>query len=251
MSDFKASDHNVNIQGKDYLPVAARVVWARREHEDWSITATPVQIGDTMYMRATVATVEGHILSTAHKAVRPGGKGAVGMYPVESAETGAIGRALGLCGYGTLAGDLDEGDEIADAPVERKGEPIARTKTALEQMIADAAPHDEPPPTHLEMRDAAEGYASRVEKTARGDGVRAAIEACNGDPGKIEALWTRIVAIEAKPHRVNAAKLWATALADVAGPGDLARLAALCGKVAPEAAAILREASDRLAAKTA
>lgn len=111
---FDVTPHMVKLQGKDYLPVAARVVWMRQDHPAWSIMTEPVTIGDALYMRATV-TGEGLILATAHKAVG-GRKGPGAAYPVEAAETGAVGRALGLCGYGTLSGDLDEGDEIADTP---------------------------------------------------------------------------------------------------------------------------------------
>lgn len=111
---FDPAPHMVKLQGKDYLPVAARVVWMRQDHPEWSIITEPVVIGDAIYMRATV-TGGGSILATAHKVVG-GRKGPGAAYPVEAAETGAVGRALGLCGYGTLSGDLDEGDEISDTP---------------------------------------------------------------------------------------------------------------------------------------
>jgi hypothetical protein len=40
---------------------------------------------------------------------------------MEKAETGAIGRALAMCGYGTLqAPEFDEQDRLADAPVEKQ-----------------------------------------------------------------------------------------------------------------------------------
>jgi hypothetical protein len=36
----------------------------------------------------------------------------------EKDETGAVGRALAMCGYGTLqAPEFDEGDRLADAPL--------------------------------------------------------------------------------------------------------------------------------------
>ena len=39
---------------------------------------------------------------------------------IEKAETGAVGRALAMCGYGTLqAPEFDEGERIADAPIEK------------------------------------------------------------------------------------------------------------------------------------
>jgi hypothetical protein len=39
---------------------------------------------------------------------------------IEKAETGSIGRALAMCGYGTLqAPEFDEQERLADAPVEK------------------------------------------------------------------------------------------------------------------------------------
>lgn len=148
---FDATAHFVKLQGKDYLPVAARVVWMRQDHPDWSIMTEPVIIGEALYMRATV-TGDGSILATAHKAVA-GRKGPGAAYPVEAAETGAVGRALGLCGYGTLSGDLDEGDEIADTPQAAPVNGYAKTSgkaagnpeavAAVLALLDDAATADE------------------------------------------------------------------------------------------------------------
>lgn len=127
MGEFRAADHMLQLQGKDYLPVAPRVLWARREHPDWSIMTCAVEIGGAWHMQATV--MDGtRVLATAHKRVREQGRGPAAQFPVETAETGAIGRALGLCGYGTLAGDLDEGDELADAPVARLSDDAAQIR---------------------------------------------------------------------------------------------------------------------------
>jgi hypothetical protein len=39
---------------------------------------------------------------------------------IEKAETGAVGRALAMCRYGTLqAPEFDEGERLSDAPVEK------------------------------------------------------------------------------------------------------------------------------------
>lgn len=115
MTKFDPAPHVIKLQGKDYLPVAARIAWMRSEHPDWSIVTAPVNIGQAVYMSATVSD-NGSILATAHKAINANRKGPGASYPLEAAETGAIGRALGLCGYGTLSGDLDEGEELADSP---------------------------------------------------------------------------------------------------------------------------------------
>lgn len=110
----------VKLQGKEYLQVAPRVLLFRTDHpEDWAVITQFDQVGEHTLAKATVVTPDGKVLATAHKMVKPvgEGKGAARDYPFETAETGAVGRALSLCGYGTLSGDLDEGDQIADAPV--------------------------------------------------------------------------------------------------------------------------------------
>jgi hypothetical protein len=124
--DFK-NEHMLKLQGKEYLPVAPRVVMFRKEHPDYSILTETRDVGGDTYVFAAVVSEKGLTLATAHKRVRKDGKGPAALWPLETAETGAIGRALALCGYGTLSGDLDEGDELADAPVEKA--PTSKPKT--------------------------------------------------------------------------------------------------------------------------
>ena len=118
--DFK-DVHMLKLQGKDYLPVAPRVVLFRAEHPDHSILTETRTVAEDVYVFAAITNEKGFTLATAHKRVRKDARGPAGQWPLETAETGAIGRALALCGYGTLSGDLDEGDELADAPVEPVG----------------------------------------------------------------------------------------------------------------------------------
>jgi hypothetical protein len=101
----------------DYLPVAARIAWFRREHPYWSIITEAIQKADkAVVMKATIKDVTGSVIATARK------KETEADFPdyIEKAETGAIGRALAMCGYGTLqAPEFDEGERIADAPIEK------------------------------------------------------------------------------------------------------------------------------------
>jgi hypothetical protein len=101
----------------DYLPVAARIAWFRKEHSDWSIiTKTILLANKAVVMKAIIKNAEGRVIATARKKETEIG------FPdyIEKAETGAIGRALALCGYGTLqAPELEEGERLADAPVEK------------------------------------------------------------------------------------------------------------------------------------
>jgi hypothetical protein len=131
-------EHMLRLQGKLYLPVAPRVVMFRKEHPEWSIMTSTANVGDDVYVKATVVNDSDKIMATAHKRVRKDAKGPAALWPLETAETGAIGRALALCGYGTLSGDLDEHDELADAPVERELEPrpVGKPPTSSQKRIS-------------------------------------------------------------------------------------------------------------------
>ena len=104
----------ISLKGKQYLQVAHRLVWFREEKPDWSITTEFVEKSATHALaKAVIANEKGLIVATAHKLETQ--KGFQDFH--EKAETGAIGRALAMCGYGTqFAEDLDEGERIVDAP---------------------------------------------------------------------------------------------------------------------------------------
>lgn len=124
----------LNLRGKQYLEVKFRLVWFREDHPDWSIETELMSVTDvSAYARATIRDEKGRVIATSHKFESIQG------FPdfIEKAETGAIGRALALIGYGTqfCADELDEGKRIVDAPVtskfQRKAEkPQNENKTA-------------------------------------------------------------------------------------------------------------------------
>lgn len=105
----------------DYLPVAARIAWFRKDNPYWSIITEVEQLGNkAVVMKATIKDMLGTVIATARKKETEIG------FPdyIEKAETGAIGRALAMCGYGTLqAPEFDEQDRLADAPIEKAEHP--------------------------------------------------------------------------------------------------------------------------------
>lgn len=117
----------MSIKGKDYLQVAQRLVWFREEKPLWSIETSIQSVTEDQQSQATRPVIlgciakalikdeSGRILSVAHKYEDP--KGFDDFR--EKAETGAIGRALALLGYGTqfCADELDEGERLADSPI--------------------------------------------------------------------------------------------------------------------------------------
>ncbi len=99
----------------DYLPVAPRIAWFRMINPDWSIITKEVKSAKkAVVMKAIIKNADGRVIATARKKETEAG---FADY-IEKAETGAIGRALAMCGYGTLqAPEFDEGERIADAPI--------------------------------------------------------------------------------------------------------------------------------------
>jgi len=122
----------ISLKGKAYLPARRRIQWMRAVHPDWTIateilsfdksipgaSASAARKGGFVVMKATVSDETGRIIGQGTKTEYSEN------FPdyLEKAETGAIARALAVCGYGTeMALDLDEGlekERIADAPVE-------------------------------------------------------------------------------------------------------------------------------------
>ena len=107
----------LNLKGKPYLQVAHRLIWFRKDHPDWTIKTKVIELHEKgVIMKATIKDITGKTIATAHK------KETVTGFPdyIEKAETGAIGRALAMCGYGTqFEPEFDEGDRLADAPIKR------------------------------------------------------------------------------------------------------------------------------------
>jgi hypothetical protein len=105
------------ILGKDYLEVKYRLVWFREEHPLWGIETEILSFDKTMALsKATIKDENGRILTQSVKMETPQG------FPdfIEKSETGAIGRALALLGYGTqFAPEVEEGERIVDSPAER------------------------------------------------------------------------------------------------------------------------------------
>jgi hypothetical protein len=105
----------------DYLPVAARIAWFRLEHQTWSIITKEVKsAAKATVMKAIIKDENGRVIATARKRES---EESFSDY-IEKAETGAIGRALAMCGYGTLqAPEFNEEERLADAPVEKAKKP--------------------------------------------------------------------------------------------------------------------------------
>jgi hypothetical protein len=116
---FDPQAHITQIRGNDYLEVKWRIVWFREKNlaeEGWGIETKIVKLGpDFAICRAEIVDPEGRVVATGTKSETKAGFEDF----IEKAETGSIGRALALLGYGTqwCAGELAEGARIVDSPV--------------------------------------------------------------------------------------------------------------------------------------
>lgn len=124
MNTFNPSEHFIDIQGKDYLPVAWRLVWFREDHPLGRIV-TELKEWDkdkhTCLFQASVYDDLGNLLAVAHntEAASLLNSRLQSQY-VMMCETGAIGRALAIAGYGTqFSTELEEENRIVDSPIEK------------------------------------------------------------------------------------------------------------------------------------
>ena len=147
---FNAEKHLMELQGKAYLEVKWRLVWFRQECPNGTIDTEEIVVDLDRPVEAEIPT--GNWIPNPNRpgkkmpektirrdngyarfrAVVTDGKGGratatksenAASFPdfIEKAETGAVGRALAMLGYGTqFTGDeLSEEHRIVDAPVER------------------------------------------------------------------------------------------------------------------------------------
>ncbi len=134
---FDPEKHLIKIQGnRSYLPVSARLVWFREQHPNWRIETQLQQLD----VESGLAIFRASVIDDADRVIATGTKMETRVgFPdyVEKAETGAIGRALAVAGFGTqFAPEL--GDEAVrtgegGATCEECGVPMTDAQIKLSQ----------------------------------------------------------------------------------------------------------------------
>lgn len=92
-----------DIKGKQYAPVNERVLAFRKVFPDGTITTEIVdQTENSVTMKSTIIA-EGKVIGTGYASeVKKGLVNSTSM--IENCETSAVGRALGMCGFGVESG---------------------------------------------------------------------------------------------------------------------------------------------------
>lgn len=145
----------INLKGKEYLMVAYRLQWLVQENPSYDIVTNYLSLTDDQtvaHVTVRIFNPEGKLVKSASGTKRETKKD----FPdhTEKAETGGLGRALAMLGYGTQFAiqDMDEGNRLADSPLSvvapeakvikssfRKP-PVVRQETSVAAETQDAAP---------------------------------------------------------------------------------------------------------------
>lgn len=117
----------IKIKGKDYAPVAMRIQKFRETYQDvWSIETDLIFDNEqSVVVKAFIRNQEGRVIATGHGSANKGKATVYAGRETEKAETSAIGRALGVLGFGTddLLDDAEDDNHLADSPTQRKQAP--------------------------------------------------------------------------------------------------------------------------------
>lgn len=105
----------IDVKGKQYAPVTERIKAFRMIHPEGGISTEIVSIADGVcVIRAIVTTCEGQILGTGTAYEKESSSYINKTSYIENCETSAVGRALGMAGYG-IDGSMASAEELLNA----------------------------------------------------------------------------------------------------------------------------------------
>lgn len=188
---YNPHEHMMSLRGKDYLPVAARIIWCRNDHPDAIMRTTLVEwdrdAGFCLYRAEVTLPTGGHAEATATQTAKD--------FPqyLEKCESKALGRALGFLGYGTLAAEEEDpaNPNIVDSPVERPARPPQPRSTPRQ---TPQEPPNAPAPPDTTLTDEQERVIAQARDMAEaGDTYPAVIALLKTlQVGASPAQWTEI-----------------------------------------------------------
>lgn len=136
---FDPRAHLIQLKGRDYLPVAARLLWLNEETDRYKIETDILRLEDNFaVVRATVSVLdETGNPSRSATAIKREDKTHFPDF-LEKAETGSVGRALGMLGYGTqFAPEFDEIEAKLEARVVDSPQTVRAIEPAREPARAE------------------------------------------------------------------------------------------------------------------
>lgn len=147
--DFDPNQHLMNLKGRDYLNVQNRLLWFIRDQRALIVAG----LGTMPYVLRTElvemdreggwAHFKTYVRDVLGNEATMYGSEAAKDFPdfAEKASTKSLGRALLALGYGTaFAPEMDEGERVVDAPVNRRSQPQRQTPTPVSQGASAPTP---------------------------------------------------------------------------------------------------------------
>lgn len=120
-----ASIQTTDIKGKDYAEVNQRIKAFRMVNPSGGIQTEILSLENGVcVMKATVTGEDGEILGTGHAYEKEGSTFINKTSYIENCETSAVGRALGMCGFG-IDTSVASYEEVANA-IENQKKPKAK-----------------------------------------------------------------------------------------------------------------------------
>jgi hypothetical protein len=169
-ADYDPNNHLMQLKGRDYLNVQNRLLWFIRDQRAFisgGLARVPYVIQTELVeldREAGFAHFKTYVRDVlGNESTMYGSESAKDFADfAEKASTKSLGRALLALGYGTaFAPEMDEGERVVDAPVERKRtgtrsttEPVARPVPAAAATAPAQrnAPTSEPLATEQQLR---------------------------------------------------------------------------------------------------
>ncbi len=167
--DFDPQRHLMQIKGKEYLTVQNRLIWFIRDQRaliEAGLAQTSYTIQTEMVEHDRDqgwAHFKTHVRDVLGNEATMYGSESQRDFPdyIEKASTKSLGRALLLLGYGTaFTAEIDEGDRVVDAPMQRTNGYAASTNLRQAAPAAPARPTVVPPPVRPAPLTTAEAMAT-------------------------------------------------------------------------------------------
>ena len=123
-----------NIKGKEYAEVNQRIKAFRMVHPNGTITTDIVNIENgIVLMKASITDDEGRLIGTGYAYEKEKSSFINQTSYIENCETSAVGRALGMCGFG-IDTSVASAEEVQNAIINQKA-PLDKTILAKAQAL--------------------------------------------------------------------------------------------------------------------